>query len=158
MSSTPVRNPAQFGHFQFWAPTHFLEVICPRYDLSLIVASLSLFSSYQFGRCSSELFQLVPLPHSCASSTCYFNSLHDFSPSLTIPRCHKNVSVNGFFRFTAILRNSLPLQCFPVTYEQNDLNPRVGFLGVHFAVGAGVKLSPVSKTCSNYARNLKSHL
>ena len=21
-----------FGHFQFWAPTHFSEVVCPRYD------------------------------------------------------------------------------------------------------------------------------
>ena len=43
------------------------------------VASLSLFYSYYFGRCSSELAETVPLPHSCGSSTRYSNRLHDFS-------------------------------------------------------------------------------
>ena len=44
------------------------------------VASLSLFYRYYFGRCSSELAQLVPLPYSRGR-------LHDFS--VTIPRCYK---------------------------------------------------------------------
>ena len=35
------------------------------------VASLNLFYSYYFGRCSSELVELVPFPHSCGSSTRY---------------------------------------------------------------------------------------
>ena len=43
------------------------------------VASLSLFSRYYFGRCSSELAQLVPLPFSQGRSTRYFDRLHDFS-------------------------------------------------------------------------------
>ena len=51
------------------------------------VASLSLFYRYYFGRCSSELAQLVPLPYSRARSTCYSDRLHDFS--VTIPRCYK---------------------------------------------------------------------
>ena len=55
------------------------------------VASLSLFYRYYFGRCSSELAQLFPLPFSQGRS----NRLHDFS--LTIPRCYKDVSVNSFF-------------------------------------------------------------
>ena len=42
------------------------------------VASLSLFYRYYFGRCSSELAELVPLPYSR-----YSNRLHDFS--VTIP-------------------------------------------------------------------------
>ena len=40
------------------------------------VASLSLFYSYYFGRCSSELAQLVPLPYSRRRSTCYSDRLH----------------------------------------------------------------------------------
>ena len=43
------------------------------------VASLSLFYRYYFGRCSSELAQLVPLPFSWGRSTCYSDRLHDFS-------------------------------------------------------------------------------
>ena len=43
------------------------------------VASLSLFCSYYFGKCSSELAQLVPLTFSRGSSICYFDRLHDFS-------------------------------------------------------------------------------
>ena len=42
------------------------------------VASLSLFYRCYFGRCSSELAQLVPIPFSCERSTCYSDRLHDF--------------------------------------------------------------------------------
>ena len=45
------------------------------------VASLSLFYRYYFGRCSSELAQLVPLPFSRGSSTRYSDGLHDFLSS-----------------------------------------------------------------------------
>ena len=54
------------------------------------VASLSHFYRYCFGRCSSELDQLVPLPLSWGRSTRYFDRLHDFS--VTIPRCFKDDS------------------------------------------------------------------
>ena len=47
------------------------------------VASLSLFYRYYFGRCSSELAELVPLPYSQGRSTRYCDRLHDFS--VTIP-------------------------------------------------------------------------
>ena len=63
------------------------------------VASLSLFYRYYFGRCSSELAQLVPLPYSRGRSTRYSDRLHDFS--VTIPRCYKDVYVNSFFPRTA---------------------------------------------------------
>ena len=77
------------------------------------VASLSLFYRYYFGRCSSELAQLVQLLDSPGRSTCYSDRLHDFS--VTIPRCYKGVYVNSFFRHTARLWNSLPIECFPLT-------------------------------------------
>ena len=75
---------------------------------------LSLFYRYYFGRCSSELAQLVPLPFSRGMSTHYSDRLHDFS--VTIFRCYKDVYVNSFFPCTARLWNSLPIECFPLTY------------------------------------------
>ena len=79
------------------------------------VASLSLFYRYYFGRCSSELAQLVPLPFSRGRSTRYSDRLHDFS--VTIPRCYKDAYVNSFFPRTAKFWNSLPIECFPLTYD-----------------------------------------
>ena len=62
------------------------------------VASLSLFYRYYFGRCSSELAQLVP-PYSLGRSTRYSDRLHDFS--VIIPKFHKDVYVSSFFPCTA---------------------------------------------------------
>ena len=46
------------------------------------VANLSLYYRYIFGKCSSKLAELVPLPNSCIRSTCYSNTLHDFSETI----------------------------------------------------------------------------
>ena len=87
------------------------------------VASLSLFYRYYFGRCSSELAQLVPRPYSQGRSTRYSDRLHDFS--VTIPRCYKDVYVNSFFPRTARLWNSLPIECFPLTYDLSGFKSRI---------------------------------
>ena len=87
------------------------------------IAILSLFYSYYFGRCSSELAQLVPLPYSRERSTRYSDRLHDFS--VTIPRCYKDVYVNSFFPRTARLWNSLPIECFPLTYDLSGVKSRI---------------------------------
>ena len=87
------------------------------------VANLSLFYRYYFGRCSSELAQLVPLPYSRGRSTCYSDRLHDFC--VTIPRCYKDVYVNSFFPRTARLWNSLPIECFPLTYDLSGFKSRI---------------------------------
>ena len=87
------------------------------------VANLSLFYRYYFGRCSSELAQLVPLPYSRGRSTRYSDRLHDFS--VTIPRCYKDVYVNSFFPRTARLWNSLPIECFPLTYDLSGFKSRI---------------------------------
>ena len=87
------------------------------------VASLSLFYRYYFGRCSSELAQLVPLPFSRGRSTRYSERLHDFS--VIIPRCYKDVYVNSFFPRTARLWNSLPIECFPLTYDLSGFKSRI---------------------------------
>ena len=91
--------------------------------LNLNVASLSLFYRYYFGRCSSELAQLVPLPFSRRRSTRYSDRLHDFS--VTIPRCYKDVYVSSFFPRTAKLWNSLPIERFPLTYDLSGFKFRI---------------------------------
>ena len=88
-----------------------------------IVASLSLFYRYYFGRCSSELVQLVPIPVSQRRSTRYSDRLHDFS--ISIPRCYKDVYVNSFFPRMAQLWNSLPVECFPLTYDHGGFKSRI---------------------------------
>ena len=85
------------------------------------VSSLLLLYRYYFGRCSSELAQLVPLSFSRWRSTRYSDRLHDFS--VTIPRCYKDV--NSFFPGTARLWNSLPIECFPLTYDLNSFKSRI---------------------------------
>ena len=87
------------------------------------VTSLSLFYRYYFGRCSSELAQLVPLPFSRGRSTRYSDRLHDFS--VTIPRCYKDVYVNSFFPRTARLWNSLLMKCFHLTYDLSRFMSRI---------------------------------
>ena len=87
------------------------------------VANLSVFHRYYFGRCSSELAQLVALPYSWGRSTYYFDRLNDFS--VTIPRCYKDVYINSFFPRTARLWNSLPIECFPLTYDLNSFKTRI---------------------------------
>ena len=73
--------------------------------------------------CSSELAQLVPLPYSRGRSTRYSDRLHDFS--VTIPRGYKDVYVNSFFPRTARLWNSLPIECFPLTYDLSGFKSRI---------------------------------
>ena len=124
-----------------WAPSCYLELLdklqkrlCRTVDPSLAasleplahrrkVASLSLFYRYYFGRCSSEQAQLVPLPYSRGRSTRYSVRLHDFS--VTVPRCYKDVYVNSFFPCTARLWNSLPIKCFPLTYDLSGFKSRI---------------------------------
>ena len=60
------------------------------------VASLILFYWYYFGRCSSELTQIVPLPsHEGSLLIFLIDCMTAFS--VTIPRCYKDVYVNSFF-------------------------------------------------------------
>ena len=78
---------------------------------------------YYFGRCSSQMAQLVPHPFSRDRSTRYFDRLHDYS--VTIPRRYKDVSVNSLLPCTARLWNSLALEYFPFSYDLNGFKSRI---------------------------------
>ena len=84
---------------------------------------LKSFYRYYFGRCFSELVQLVPLPFSRGRSTRYSDRLHYFS--VTIPRCYKDVYVSSFFPGVARLWNYLHLGCFPLTSRLNAIKSRI---------------------------------
>ena len=121
----------------FWAgePSCYVELldklqkwICRTVGPSLAVsleplASFCHFCRYYFGRCSSGLVQLVPLPYSQLRSTGYSDRLHDFS--VTISRCFKDVYVKSFFPCTARLLNSLSIECFPLTYDLSGYKSRI---------------------------------
>ena len=95
-----------------------LEPLAHRWNVS----SLSLLYWYYFGRCSSELTELVPLPYFRGRSARYSDRLHDFS--VAIRRCYKYVYVNSFFPRTARPWNSLPIECFPLTCDLSGLKSR----------------------------------
>ena len=136
-----IRPCMEYCHVWAGAPSCYLELLdklqkrtCRTVGPSLAasleplahcqnVASLSLFYRYYFGRCSSELAKLVPLPYSQGRSTRYSDRLHDFS--VTIPRCYKDLYVNSFFPCTARLWNSLPIECFLSTYDLSGFKSRI---------------------------------
>ena len=102
------------------------RIVGPRY-LSWTLGSWSICSQLKsvdyFGRCSSELAELVPLPYSRGRSTRYSDRLHNFS--VTIPRYYKDIYVNSSFSRIASLWNSLPVKCFPLTYDLNGFKSRI---------------------------------
>ena len=87
------------------------------------VASLSLFYRYYHGKCTKELSELVPVPHSRNRSTRFSDGLHDFA--VTVPKCSKVVYANSFFPRTAKLWNSLPSDCFPLSFDLNRFKTNV---------------------------------
>ena len=85
---------------------------------------LELLINYKiFDRCSSELSELVALHFSRGRSTRYSDRMHDFS--VTIPRCYKDIYVNRFFPCPARICDSLPIECFPLTYDLDGFKSRI---------------------------------
>ena len=100
----------------------------PSLAASWTLGSLMKWCWYYFGRCLSELAQLVPLPYSWGRSTRCSDRLHDFF--VTIPRCCKDVYVNSFFHHTARLSGIIcllnafvwPLIFVALSLELTDIN------------------------------------
>ena len=105
----------KIGAFVLWS-LFLLRLLC-------ISINLPYAYRYYFGSYSSEMAELVPLLFSWGRSTRYSDRLHDFS--VTIPRCYKDVYVNSFLPRTARLWNSLPIVCFPLTYDLSGSKSRI---------------------------------
>ena len=69
--------------------------------------------------------QLILLLYFRGRFTSYSDKLHDLS--VTIPRCYKDVYVHSVFIRTAecSIWNSLPIECFPLTYDLNGFKSRI---------------------------------
>ena len=98
---------------------HLRPLLAHRQNL----ARLSVLYRYYFGRCSSELAQLIPIAYSRGRSTRYSDRLHNFS--VTIPRCYKDLYINSSFPRTANLWNSLPIEYFPLTCDLSGFRSKV---------------------------------
>ena len=96
----------------------FLEPLTHRWN----VVVLSLLYKYYSGKCSSELAQLLLLPHSWGSSTRYSDNCMIFLlPFLDITRMFRST-----ISFLAQLdSNSLPMECFTLTYDLNGFKSRI---------------------------------
>ena len=55
--------------------------------------------------------------------TRYSVRFHDFP--VAISRCYKDVYTNSFFPRTARLWNSLPIECFPLSYDLRGFKSRI---------------------------------
>ena len=105
------------------------------------VASLSIFYRYYFGRFLSKPSQLVPLPYYGGRSTHCSDKLHNFS--VTIPIYYKEIYVSHFFPDTTTLWNSLPIECFLLTYDLTPFSPR--FFSNKFSVCFNLFLCYIKK-------------
>ena len=96
---------------------------------------------YYYVRCLSELSELVPLPDSCWSCTCYSDI------AVTIHISSKYVYVKNLLPHPAKIRNCLSMECFPLTYDLNGFKSRIkrNFL----SVGSIVYLYVLSFICLN---------
>ena len=86
------------------------------------VASLSLFYKYYHGRCSAELLSLVPPPKVAKRVTRLSANSHPFT--VAVPTCKKSFYSSSFFPRTSVLWNSLPLSCFPDSYDLHSFKSR----------------------------------
>ena len=115
------RRPCREQCFHVWvgALSYYLNTLDKLQKQICRTVGPSLTASLQsyFGRATSELVELVPLPHSRWWPTHYSNRLHEFS--VTTPKYYKDVYVNCSFPRTARLWNSFPKESFSLTYNLN---------------------------------------
>ena len=88
-------------------------------------SKLSPFYRYYFDRCLSELAELVPIHVLEGVPLVILIDCMNFF--LSIPRCYKDAYVNKFFPGRARLWNSLPIQCFPLTFYLNASKSRINW-------------------------------
>ena len=87
------------------------------------VASLSLFYKYYYGKCSSELADLVPSKRVTVRSTCF--SEQKQRHTVNSPVCRTKFYKSSFFPCTAAFWNSLTNECFPPDYDLKAFKVRV---------------------------------
>ena len=87
------------------------------------VAPLSLFYRYYNGRCSKG-HSLVGPPNRTFGRTTRF-SAHSHPYTVSVPKANTWWYSSSFFPRTASLRNSLPVSCFPATYNLSQFKRNI---------------------------------
>ena len=95
-------------HVRAGTPSCYFEMLdkLQKWICRTVVPSFATSLGYYFGRCSSELVQLVPLTYFQGRSSCYSDRLHNFS--VTIPRCYKDALCQQVVFFNYYLAAPLP--------------------------------------------------
>ena len=96
-----------------------LQALSHRMD----VASLSLFYKYYYGKCSSELADLVPPKHVTVRGTHFSEQMHRHA--VNSPMCRTKFYQSSFFPCIAALWNTLSTECFPSDYDCTAFKVRV---------------------------------
>ena len=121
----------------------------------LLLLSLNLWLSSNYnsisqiliGRGSSELAEFAPLHYSCLTFVLDSNKYD--SPAVT-PRSLQDVFVNCFFSPTARLWNSLPAECFIMTYEWSLLKSWINKYPLFRMIIWSICSSSLSSLSSNF--------
>ena len=87
------------------------------------VSSSSLFYRYFHGLCAERLSLVVPPVRTFTRSTRFAASSHPFTVS--VPKANTVRYSNSFFPHTAALWNSLPVSCFPLSYNLSQFKRNV---------------------------------
>ena len=88
-----------------------------------MVASLSLFYKYFHGRCSTELYQLIPPLKTFNRNTRLAARSHSYTVSL--PKYNRNFYRDSFIPRTSAVWNALPQSCFPDEYDLHSFKKKV---------------------------------
>ena len=96
-----------------------LQALSHRWD----IASISLFYKYYYGKCSSELVNLVPPKRVTVRSTCFSEQMH--RRTINSPLCSTKFYQSSIFPCTAALWNSLTNECYPPDYDLTAFKGRV---------------------------------
>ena len=104
-------------------PEYFSEFLLNHHQIPVyFIVFLFVFYGYCLRYCSSEWTQLASLLYSRWRFTHYADRLHN--NFVIIPRYYKHVYVCSMALCTVKLCNSLPAECFPLTYYRNQFISR----------------------------------
>ena len=113
-----------YCHVWAGAPSCYLEILDKQQKRICRIVGPSLATSLEpFAHCWNVARLSILLYVLLWEVTCYSDRFNDFS--VTIPRCCKDVYINSFFPHTARLWNSLPIECFTLTYDLNSFDSRI---------------------------------
>ena len=107
--------------------------------------SLSLFYRYYNGRCSKGLSLVVPPKRTFGRTTRF--SAHSHPCTVSVSKANTWWYSSSFFPRTALLWNSLPVSCFPATYNLSQFKRNINSHDKLLPPGILTKVAAPLETC-----------